>query len=122
MIWIVTLTGAIMLIMGLMVLVLPSTVRPWIAFWKEGSRLSLAEILRLTIGVVFFMSASQTNSPLFIKVMGIAIFLTGVSAFMMGHERLHQMIDWAGTRSNTFLRVWALVPTVLGAAILRATL
>lgn len=114
----VKLIGLLIVAMGIIFLLSPKVLKQYIAFWKQGKKIYALGVLRLLIGVVFLLTASQCRLVGVILTLGILILLKGIAIFVLGLEKIKSMLDWWGRKSPLVFRLLSLVALAIGALIL----
>ncbi len=116
---VVAIIGLLIFLIGLAVLISPTTLR-WLRHrhFLKKEWLYAATALRIVIGVLFIIAVPDTRAPTFILVLGIIFIIAGVAIPLSGTERIEQMAEWWLKRSDAILRLWAIVSVILGSAIL----
>ncbi len=119
--WLVALGGLIVMVMSVLAMLAPQSFVAVISRWT-AVRFSVTIGIRLLLGIVFLIGASQTRFPAFISIVGIIIIAVAFVLFFLGRTKVDAMIQWWLRRTSTFMRLWALVGVILGALILYAGL
>jgi hypothetical protein len=114
----VRLIGIFVVGAGVIFLLSPKTMRQFMAFCGKGRELYIAGILRILIGVIFLLAASQSRIAWVIVTLGILALIGGVTFFILGLERVKTMLSWWHVRSLLVLRILALLAIAVGALIL----
>ncbi|KPK38797.1 MAG: hypothetical protein AMJ78_09485 [Omnitrophica WOR_2 bacterium SM23_29] len=110
--------GIIMVGMGITFLLSPNALKQVINFWGQGKRVYIAGILRLLIGVLLLLIASQCRFVGTVVTLGILIFIGGITIFVLGLERIKSILNWWNKRSLLVLRLMALIALAIGALLL----
>jgi len=76
--------------------------------------------LRLVIGCVLLISASETRWPGFIQTLGWIALVSGVITPFFGGARLARILDRWTARPPGFIRAWCVLALALGGAIVFA--
>ena len=120
--YVVAFGGLWMVILGAVAMLAPRALVAAVMRWPVKTRFSIAVGIRLLLGVIFLEEASSTRFPAFVFTIGVIAVAAAVILFFLGPIRVDAMIRWWLKRTSTFMRLWALVGVVLGAAILYAAL
>lgn len=104
--------------MGILFLLSPKITKPFIGFWKQGKRLYIAGILRISFGIIFLLAASECRLVGIIVALGILFLIGGILIFMLGLERLKSILNWLDRRSFLALRFIGLAVIAIGALVL----
>ena len=118
--FLVVLIGLLIFGIGVGILFSPATLRQILHNFLLKKWLVPATLLRVIMGIIFLIAAPSTRSPIFMYILGIVFILAGVSIPLLGTEKIERLANWWMERSDTILRVWAAIATVLGIAILWA--
>jgi len=110
----VLIAGSIILLFGIASLIAPSIIKYWFNRMTEWRQFHLIAVLRIVIGILFLLAANETRFPLFVTVMGVISLLSGLAIPIAGVERVKTFAKWGIERSDTVLRLWVLVASVVG--------
>ena len=110
----VLIAGSIILLFGIASLIAPSIIKYWFNRMTEWRQFHLIAVLRIVIGILFLLAANETRFPLFVTVMGVISLLSGLAIPIAGVERVKRFAKWGIERSDTVLRLWVLVASVVG--------
>lgn len=120
--YLVAIGGFLMLAMSLLVMLAPKKVIAVLLRWPTKQRFLFAVGVRLVLGIIFLVGASDTRFPAFISIIGIIVVVTAIILLLLGPTKVDAMIQWWLHRTRAFMRIWALVGVVLSALILYAGL
>ncbi len=118
----VLLIGFLVLCIGIIALLSPTSVRPLVIRAIEERWLYWISGIRVLIGGVLVLASSATRMPGFILAIGVLFIVAGVSAPLIGEERVARLADWWCRQSNMVISVWGAVTAALGAVIMLASL
>jgi hypothetical protein len=101
-------------------------------FWPEGllkighysftpTGLYVVAIIRVAIGLVFFLAASASRAPRALRVIGVAVCVAGVAAALFTTAQAQTLLNWWSAHGPGFIRVAAFVVLTLGGFIAYAT-
>lgn len=110
--------GVAILLLGIVYLLKPNTVKWLMRFFREGRRMYFAGVLRLALAVIFLLAASECDIRWVIVMFGIIFLISGVLIFVMGPERIRSLLDWYLKRTVFIFRVIALCVITVGAVII----
>lgn len=82
----------------------------------------VAAALRIGIGVVLVMVAPISRAPRILRVFGIIAVLAGVTTLFLGADRGQAIVEWWSGQGSAFIRLWAMLPLVLGGFLAYAIL
>ena len=114
---VIRLVGVICVAVGILYMVRPGVLRRMMEFFKKGSRIYLAGVIRLVLAVAFLVGAEHCRHKWVIVGFGICFLISGLLVFILGAKRLTAIIDWFGKRSALLLRCLGLVVLAVGAVI-----
>jgi len=80
--------------------------------------LPFVTMIRILLGILFLLAASETRAHSFVLALGILFILAGVVIPLLGTARIERLAHWWLGRSDGILRLWALFPVAFGAAVL----
>jgi hypothetical protein len=115
---IVVIVGLIILGIGILVLISPASLKEVLRIFLAKQWWYFASVIRILVGILFILAASETGAPLFVLMVGILFILGGVALPLMGVARIERLTSWWLKRSDVTLRLWALFAFAFGAAIL----
>ncbi len=113
----IRLVGLICVAVGILYMLRPDVPKRLMEFFKKGSRMYLAGMIRFALAVVFLVGAEHCRRKWVIVGFGIVFLISGLLVFMLGAKRLRVMIDWLQRRPALLHRCLGLVAGVVGAAI-----
>ena len=115
---IVLVVGLIVLGMGILVLISPASLKRMLHIFVAQQWWYFVTGIRILVGILFILVASETRSPLFVRTVGVLFILAGLVVPLMGAARIQRLVSWWLERSDATLRLWALFSIAFGAAIL----
>jgi hypothetical protein len=119
---VVVLVGALIALIGLAVIIAPSTLKKALWSFIESDRFYLIAIVRIVLGVLFLLAAGQTRSPLFINIVGVFMILAGLLIPVLGKTRVRAVAEWWMKKGDGMLRVWGVMALLFGVILARAGL
>ena len=117
---VIKIIGAAIILLGLLYIVKPQIMKSLLEFFKKGSRIYIAALLRLTLAVVFLISAAECRIRWVIIALGILMMLGGLLIFALGPRRISPILEWWQRQSTLLLRVLAVIVLAIGAIIIYA--
>lgn len=118
MVILVKLLGIVIAVFGVVYLLNPNIIKPYITFWKRGKRLYMGGTLSLLIGIILLLAAPQCRISWFISAFGILALVKGVVLLLIKQEKAMSMINWWAERPVGFLRGHALFAFAVGALLI----
>ena len=115
---IVLIVGLIVLGMGILVLISPASLKRMLHIFLAKQWWYFVTGIRILVGILFIVVASETRSPLFVRMVGVLFILAGLFVPLMGAARIQRLVSWWLERSDATLRLWALFAIAFGAAVL----
>ncbi|MDD5328194.1 MAG: hypothetical protein PHY02_10350 [Phycisphaerae bacterium] len=115
---IVKVIGTVIILIGVLSLLKPDTMKHLSTFFRQGKRIYFAGLVRLILAVVFLIAARECDVTWVIVVFGILFLISALAIFMLGAEKLRPMLDWFQNKSPLFLRVIAVIILAVGAIII----
>lgn len=120
MVVIVRLLGALIVVLGIIFVVSPSSMKGYLSFWRKGLRIYWIAVLRLVLGSIFLLAAPACKGAMIITILGILMLLGGVLIFVMGQKRVNAIFDWFDNQPEITVRLWALIAFGIGYLIIDA--
>ena len=117
---IIKIIGIIIVCIGIVFLVKPQVTRYLMGFFKKGSRIYLAGLVRFALAIIFLLGARGCGIPWVIALFGILFMVSGILVFMLGPARLGPLIDWFQKQSLLLVRAMAVLMLAVGAVIIYA--
>ncbi|MDP8252915.1 MAG: hypothetical protein P9X27_00735 [Candidatus Kaelpia aquatica] len=91
--------GILLVVLGVIFLIDNKRLQSFIKFWKKGSNIYLAGIIKVLVGVLFIVASADTN--LLIFIFGMLYLVGGIIVFILGPKKVNGYIDyWAGKTSK----------------------
>jgi len=112
---VVVIFGLFILGMGTAILMSPERLKRMLRVFLEKQALGLAVGIRIVVGILFLMAASDTRAPPFITAIGVFFLLAGVAIPFIGSARIERLATWWLAKPDWVLRVWAVAAGALGA-------
>lgn len=110
--------GIIFVCLAVVVVLKPDIIKSVMEFFKKGSRIYLAGLLRLALAILFLLAARECKNFWVILILGILFLISGLLVFVLGPARIRPIIDWFQKQSLVLLRMVALIPLVFGVIII----
>jgi hypothetical protein len=120
---IIALVGGLICLAGLFILVSPEKFRKVFNKFSGQPRFLFAVIVRIIIGAILLLEASNLKFTLAMQIIGGISILAAIVLLLMGQDRMDRMIDWFMSKtSDTVMRVWSVFAIVFGAFLIYVTI
>ena len=113
----VAIVGLFILGIGVAVLLSPAQLKRVLRIFLQKRWWRLAAAIRILIGIVLLIAASETRAPAFVFVVGVLFIAAGASLPLIGSARLERLSNWWLERPDVLFRLWALATVAFGAAL-----
>ena len=110
----------IFITMAFTVIIHPSVIKHKVFFEKKW--LWIISIFRVALGIGFLFNAEKSSAPTLILTFGIVVIVAGITAPIVGSERLKTFADWWMNQNEFFIRILGFFALLLGIAIALAGL
>jgi len=117
MILLVKLFAIAIIIHGCFLMLRPENLKVMLSWVKEGNRLYLIAAVRLIIGAILMIAASECRIEGIVLVLGVILFFSGVAGFMLKKEGMMKIVAWGEKRSLHDVRVIGTVALAFGVLI-----
>ena len=107
---------------SLSTIIVPSTVREVVENVLKKKWAWTISILRLILGSIFLLAANQCSMPMFIKIMGIALIIAGISLPALGRRRTELSTHWWLNQKDWALGVWGFFGMLFGITLALAAM
>jgi uncharacterized protein YjeT (DUF2065 family) len=114
---VVKITGIIIVFIGIVYLLKPDILRKLMEFIKKGKRIYFAGVLRFVLAIIFLLGASGCDHAWIIAAFGILFLISGLLIFILGPEKIRQILDWYQDQTVILFRIIALIVLACGAVI-----
>jgi len=116
----VILIGVVVGFIGIVFLVDPNRMKRCIAYCSQGKRMYGIGVLRLCVGILLLLAASQCKFPLFVALMGILAIIGSMLIFSMRLEKTKSILNWWGQRPLLVLRILSIIVVAIGILVIRS--
>ncbi len=89
------------------------------SFTQTG--LYVLAVLRVAIGLVFYLAAPASRAPRTLRIIGILVCVAGIATALISIEWAQALIDWWSGHGVTFVRIAAMAVIAMGCFIAYAT-
>ena len=117
MIILVKLIGIVIMAFGLVIFASPEFTQKILGFFKEGKRLYLAGVIRGVVGMLLFLTASQSRVQLAAISLGLMFLVSGIVVFAADIEKLKAFIASFSDMPALVIRLMGLVAASFGILI-----
>ena len=117
---IVVLVGLMISAVAVLLLIMPEKLRDLLHRFLGPNWLPLVSALRIVIGLMFILAAPYTRLPILVSVIGGVAIVAGIVILLLGVRRTQLLADWWLARSNTTLRLWAVIAALFGGLLVWA--
>jgi hypothetical protein len=116
----VWLSGLLILVLGVLILIRPKKLEEMATFLGEGKKFYLVGILRILMGIVFFLASSQCRWPEVIIAMGLIILVKGILIFACGIGAVKAFLGWWTSKPPFLIRLVGLIVVAFAALLFYA--
>ena len=64
-------------------------------------------VLRIAFGATLYLASADSRAPLFLRVLGIVLIVSGIVTPLFSHTRYRQIVEWWSAGGTLYIRVWA---------------
>jgi hypothetical protein len=112
--------GALIAVAGLTLIVVPVIV-PWLALHPLTLfELFASAIIRIAIGILFISAARTARIPWLLQLLGGIAIVAGVATLFIGVDRARAIAEWMSQQGVGVVRVFGLLPLLLGVLVIYA--
>jgi hypothetical protein len=104
--------------MGVLGLVSPTAMAAFVLRWRSKTGLWTAFIGRLILGVVLWIVAPTSRTPVVLQVLAVLSVLSALVLPLLGVSRFESILTWWSRQSPGFIRSWSALAVVLGIFLL----
>ena len=106
--------GAVIVLLGAIILAKPDALKRVIEFFERGGRFYLVGALRVALGIILMASAGQFQWSGEILAIGILVLLSGVVTLFLGLDRVRATGEWWKRQPALLTRLWAVLAIAVG--------
>lgn len=106
--------------MGILFLVNPKAIKPYVGLWQKGKRLIVIGGSRIVMGVILLLAASQCRLRGVVSAIGILMILAGLPYFVVSLDKQKKMTGRWRTRSVIYVRILGLAILAVGVLLIYA--
>lgn len=112
--WLVVGFGVLVVCLGATAVVWPDRLVAFARLFLTTRGLWIAVVLRLTVGVLLWATASVSRTPLVFRVLGALYFASGIAWPILGLEFLRGVVEWGSALDDVAVRGMALAAALFG--------
>ena len=116
----VKLFGIVIVLVGLLFLINPKTLKQYISFWKQEKRLRIGGVLAIPFGIIFLIAAPQCRLAWLITVLGIWSIIKGALLLTLGQKKINVYLDWWLEKPVLAIRFLGLIALAFGVLLIYA--
>ncbi|MGB2630295.1 MAG: hypothetical protein WBD24_06790 [Candidatus Omnitrophota bacterium] len=113
----VKLFGIVIVVVGIIFLMNPKTLKQYMSFWKQEKRLRIGGIVAILFGAIFLIAASQCRLAWLITILGIWAIIKGVLLLTLSQKKIYAFLDWWVERPISGIRFLGLIALAFGALV-----
>ena len=113
--WIVAGFGVLVVCLGTSALVWPDSLVGFSELFLSTRGLWIAAAIRLVMGVLFWLAAPVSRTPLVFRIFGALYFASGILLPILGLDFLSGMVAWGSGLDDLALRGMGLLVALVGA-------
>ena len=87
--------------MGVVVIVKPALVHDLTRLLADKTGMWIATAIRAVLGLGLLAAASESKSPMLLRILGLLILILAIATPILGLDRHRRMIDWWLARKRT---------------------
>lgn len=106
--------GIAILVMGVIYVVRPQTIRGIIEFFKVGRRIYVGAGLRIAIGILLLLSIKSVALPWIPGVIGAMSVVSGGVVFFLGLAKGVELVEKVQSKPDATLRWLSVIPIAVG--------
>jgi protein-S-isoprenylcysteine O-methyltransferase Ste14 len=110
----VSLSAALMIILGLTGLFWPDGLMDLAKYSFTGSGAYVIAAIRVLLGAFLFTGAVATRTPKTVRVIGAIIFTVGIVGVLLSHEPAQRLSEWWVAKGPDAFRIAACLPLAVG--------
>ncbi len=80
-----------------------------VTIWSRRDGMVMAVLVRLLLGLNLLFAAAGSRYPTALMVLGAVTIFAAAVLLLLGRQRVDRLIDWAGSLSSLWLRLWLLL-------------
>lgn len=117
---VVRIIGLLIAAMGVLFAVKPQMIQQVFDFFCKDKRLYIAGVIRILLGVILLVAATECTVTWIILVLGIIFLIAGILVFALGIEKCKLTVSRILQKPLKIIRLITIIPIVIGILILIA--
>ena len=113
--------GVLMILLGVTGLVWPGALVRIGHYSFTQTGIYVVALLRIAIGLVFFLAGAGSRAPRTLRVIGILVCAAGIVTALVSVQRANELMVWWSSHGTGFIRIAAVAVVGLGSFIAYAT-
>ena len=122
MLWIILTIGSLAIVFCSAILIAPKLLHKFLDFLSIGSRIYLTGVIRLSVGVMLLILATQARFWGYVVTLGLLAAAAGLSLFFFPLRRTKKLLSRLQNQSNLVLRLLAIFALIIWALLIYALL
>jgi uncharacterized protein YhfF len=110
--------GVLMASLGVLGAYVPEVFVAVVRFFQAPPMIYLAAGIRVAVGVILWLAAQDSRTPMFFRILGAFIFVGGVLTPFFGAAIGRTILDMWASYGHAMVRTWGLIATALGVFII----
>ena len=110
--------GVLMASLGMLGAYLPEDFVAVVSFFQPLPMIYVAALIRAAVGVILWLAAGESKTPIFLRILGAFIFVGGVLTPFFGTAIGRTILDMWTSYGHAMVRTWGLIATALGVFII----
>ena len=117
MVFLAKLVGVLIMGLGFVIFASPAFTQELFHFFRQGKRIYYAGVFRAGVGLVLFLSASQSSVPLAGIALGLMFLVSGIAVFAAEPEKMKSFMEAFSQMPALVIRLFGLVAASFGMLI-----
>lgn len=115
---VVKLIGVLVVVLSIVFLLNPKALRQYFAICQKGKKLYVGAVIRVLVGLLLLLGASQCRLPGIIIAFGILAIVKAGLIFVLGLDKIKSMLKSWQEKPDLILRLMSFLTIFIGALIL----
>ncbi len=118
MVYLIKAIGLIFVICGVYFTVLPSSIKTFISFAKEGKRVYIGCAIRIVLGILLLIASPHASFFWIPLITSILLIVWGSVPIFIGIKNVYAILSWCEARADTVCRALSIAFAILGILII----